>query len=45
MDLQAQRLPTAWNCVFVSVAADVVLTAWLVGGGKGGSKAAPKPEK
>lgn len=41
MDLPAHRLPHAWNSLFVASGATLVLTAFLVGGGKGGgSKAA-----
>ena len=40
MDLKPQRIPTAWNCLFVATAIDALCTAFLVTPGKGGGKSA-----
>ena len=44
MGLPAERMPHAWNSLFVAAGANLVFTAFLIGG-KGGGKAAPPPAK
>ena len=41
MGLPKERLPSAWNCLFVSTGLDFLASAYLVGGGKGGGSKSP----